>query len=193
MKNSIFTLLLMVFVVACEDQQIASKTSLPQTIRDFQASSEFSLVKTNFTSLTNNLSFNDYWRETIEGKEVFAVPSINNKTTTGVIYFDENFNLIIETRALLQDKVMLSFRDLNNSELVSWTGLKQAGGYVFRYDELADNYAKAQINGRLSSCTSDCYGKAKKACESDSECDMWCDLTPGCHVAIAIACFIHCW
>jgi hypothetical protein len=193
MKQLLFISTLMLFVVSCEEQQISKQESLPETVTHFRGSQQFSLIKANFTSLSSTLSFNAYWRENIEGKEIFAVPSIKNNTINGVLYFDQNFNVIVETRSFSENSAFLSFRDLNNNELVNWTGSKRGESYVFSYDELANNYTKSQANGRSTSCTSDCYSKAKKACEADSECDMMCDLTPGCHVSIAVACFIHCW
>jgi len=193
MKQLFFFSTLMLFVVSCEEQQISKQESLPETINDFRDSQQFSLIKANFTNLANNLSFNSYWRENIEGKEIFAVPSIKNNILNGVIYFDQNFNAIVETRSFSENGALLSFRDLNANELVNWTGSKRGESYVFSYDELANNYAKSQVNGRSTSCTSDCYGEAKRACEADPDCDMICDLTPGCHVSIAIACYINCW
>ncbi len=193
MKQLFFISTLMLFVVSCEEEQIQIQESLPEIITSFQSSQQFSLVETNFKTLSKTLSFDSFWKKTIEGKEIFAVPSIKNKVIDGVIYFDQNFNLIIETRTFAKENVYLSFRDLNNNELVNWTGSKRGENYMFSYDELANNFAKSQSNGRYNSCTSDCYSNAKKACSADSECEMMCDLTPGCDLSIAVACFIHCW
>lgn len=193
MKHLLFIFSLMLVVISCDEQQVSKQESLPEAVAAFKTSQQFKSLESTFTDLSTHLSFDAFWRETIGDKEVFAVPSIKNARIEGVVYFDKNFNVIVETRSFSDDKVLLSFRDIENMELVKWTGVKRGESYAFNYNELANNYTQPTISGKSASCTGDCYAAAKKACESDNDCDMMCDLTPGCHASIAIACFVHCW
>lgn len=177
---------------SCSDQQI-EKEALPQTISSFKASSQFDKLSENFPVLAATLSFGEYWNDDFNGTKIYSVPSKIEGRIQGVVYFDDSFNAIVEIRTFTDDKVHLSFQDFDGVEIVNWTGMRIGENYSFSYEDLSNAYLRQSLTGRATSCTGDCYKSAKDACDRDGDCKLMCDLTPGCNISIAVACFWHCW
>ena len=84
MKTKFLLPFLLVFG-ACENSD-PQLSQLPDSLIDFKASDQAQVLENEYPGYSTSLKYGDYWMETINGEQVYAVPAKDGDQLEGVLY-----------------------------------------------------------------------------------------------------------
>jgi len=162
----------------------------------FFSSKEFSLLSEKFSIKTSDVDMKNYASLNHESKlyNIYRVLVIKNDSKNFITFFtDDNgksYGLAYEKIDLVKG-ISEHFDEYGNL-YATFKVVKSETNYNFIINEVfLPSESGNNVNAKAG-CIEKIYKRLKSACESDSFCDMMCDLNPTCNAMLASWAAIFC-